>query len=180
MRWQISLAPVAAIKFREVAREVCSPYGSLLDSSSYEHHLHRQDYPVNLRESLKLIQNAEPLFGIAFYERFFGTHPEIERYFHDTPMHRQSTILTVQLLVVESYYTLGSRSAETYLHLLGTRHRDLGIPEKVYPHFRDVLLDELAHFHGTKWSDHLHGEWRNAIESSIEKMLDGYRERFHV
>ena len=53
-------------------------------------------------------------------------------------------------------------------------------PASCTRHFQGVLLVALEEFHGTDWSDDLSRQWREAIESAVRIMFEGYDERAHV
>jgi hemoglobin-like flavoprotein len=133
-----------------------------------------------MTESLKLVQASKPIFGHLFYERLFAQHPAIEQFFRHTTIDHQAAILTMELSVIEAFVVRRSPAAELYLQLLGTKHKDRGIPEEAYPLFRDVLLSSLQQFHGADWSDDLEQRWRTAIDASVAKMLDGYKQRVTI
>ena len=135
---------------------------------------------MELRESIQLTQAAKPIFAKSFYAKLFAQHPELQKHFQGTTIEHQAVILTMQLSVLEAFYVNHAHAAESYLQLLGTKHSDRGIPEDAYPCFRDVLLETLEEFHGEKWSEDLEKQWHNALDRAVEKMLDGYRERFRV
>ena len=86
----------------------------------------------------------------------------------------------MQLSVIEAFYVRESEAAAMYLQLLGTKHKDRGIPEDAFPRFCAVLLDALRQFHGPDWTDELARQWREGIDSSTKKMLEGYQNRFHI
>ena len=135
---------------------------------------------MELRDSIRQVQAAKPVFGSAFYERLFHRHPALQEFFRDITMEHQASVLTMQLSVVEAYYVDESLAAENYLRLLGTKHLDRGIPPDAYPHFRDVLVESLEEFHGTSWTDELGAKWRDAIDRSVAVMLEGYEHRYQV
>lgn len=99
-----------------------------------------------MTESLKLVQASKPIFGHLFYERLFAQHPDLEQFFRHTTINHQAAILTMQLSVIEACFVRRSPAAELYLQLLGTKHKDRGIPKEAYPLFRDVLLGSLQNF----------------------------------
>jgi hemoglobin-like flavoprotein len=135
---------------------------------------------MDMPESLKLVQASKPIFGRLFYERLFTQYPDLEHFFHRTTIDHQAAILTMELSVMEAFYVRESPAAELYLQLLGTKHKDRGIPVEAYPHFRDVLLASLQQFHGTDWSAELAQQWHEAIDASVAKMLDGYKQRVTI
>jgi hemoglobin-like flavoprotein len=95
-------------------------------------------------------------------------------------MHHQAVVLTMQLSVIDVFYTRGTPASDKYLQVLGTRDKDRGIPREHYVKFRDVLLDALERFHGSDWSESLAGHWKKAIDQAAEKMFEGYESRFHM
>ena len=42
------------------------------------------------------------------------------------------------------------------------------------------LLQALAEFHGKDWTEALSRQWREALESSVQLMFEGYDQSFHV
>ena len=82
--------------------------------------------------------------------------------------------------VVGSAFDRQVPAAKIYLQMLGTKHKDRGIPKEANARFRDVLLDALEQFHGADWSEDLGSRWREAINSSVNKMFEGYEKCFHV
>lgn len=135
---------------------------------------------MNLRESIKLVQASKPIFGTAFYDRLFAAHPDLREFFRHTTIEHQAAIFTMQLSVLEAFYVDRSEAAGMYLKLLGTKHKDRGIPDGAYPQFRNVLLESLESFLGDAWTADLGRLWREALDSSITQMLEGYQERFQL
>ena len=83
-------------------------------------------------------------------------------------------------LMVNKFYPDYPLAARQYLNVLGTRHLRAGVPRELYPAFQEVLLVALEEFHGADWSDDLSGQWREATESAVQLVLDGYDHPAHV
>jgi nitric oxide dioxygenase len=115
-----------------------------------------------------------------FYERLLAQHADLREYFHHVDINHQAVLFTMQLSVIEAFHVRRATVAELYLQQLGTKHKNRGIPKEVYPRFSEVLLDTLEQFHGTDWSDDLRHQWREAIDSSVNKMLEGYEDRLPI
>ena len=135
---------------------------------------------MRIRESVEKIQDSKELVGHYFYETFFLRYPAAREYFRDVDMWHQGVLLTVQLGMVEQYYSRNSLGAEKYLQILGTRHQDKGIPRELYGPFREVLLEVLAEFLGDDWDATLDREWNEAMDGAIAKMMEGYETRFSM
>ncbi len=135
---------------------------------------------MDIRESLDLILQWKGVLGELFYDRLLNLHPELGKYFEGVDLRRQAVLLTMQLTVIESYYRHRSLAAREYLHILGTKHSDRGVPREAYPKFRDVLLETLHKFHGQDWDEQLASQWKEAIDAASEQMFAGYAERYHV
>jgi hemoglobin-like flavoprotein len=136
--------------------------------------------PVDIQESLDRILKSEEIIGKTFYDVFFERHPQAAKYFTDTDMERQALMVTMALNLVRQYYSEGYSTVEAYLRHLGTRHYDHKVPPDVYPIWRDCMLETLAQFHDSDWSDELAAEWREAIDAVTKPMLEGYNRRTGV
>jgi hemoglobin-like flavoprotein len=86
----------------------------------------------------------------------------------------------MQLSVIVAYYRHKSRAPGLYLQVLGTRHKDRGVPAEMYEPFCEILLEVMATFFGDDWDDDLAQQWRIAVEEAANKMREGYDQRFHV
>jgi hemoglobin-like flavoprotein len=82
------------------------------------------------------------------------------------------------LIVVESHFTHSYPATTHYLHVLGHRHHQSGIPPEHFPKFRDCLLETLAEFHAESWSPDLAAAWRAAIDLAAGTMLEGYERAY--
>ena len=92
---------------------------------------------MDLTESIHRIQQSEVVFGKQFYQHLLEKHPEARRYFEGIDMHRQAIIFTMQLAVVGAYHQRRTATAEQYLQVLGTQHKERGVPRAMYGAFRD-------------------------------------------
>ena len=135
---------------------------------------------MNITESLDRILSSKDSLGELFYECFLTKFPEVQKYFSDVDMRRQSVLLTNALVLVHNYSEKGYLAIELYLQLLGTKHSDRKIPKELYPQWIEAMLASLEQFHGAEWSDQLASEWRGALDRATEVMFDGYAQRFHV
>lgn len=134
---------------------------------------------MDLHESVDRILAEGTTLTDRFYELFFERHPEARVLFEKTHMSAQSVMLSAALMVSKHHpgYPLATRQ---YLNLLGTRHARKGVRRDLYPAFQDILLVALEEFHGADWSDGLSRQWREAVESAIQLMLEGYDQPAHV
>lgn len=129
---------------------------------------------MTLEESLAdLLSQKKPVVR-AFYDRFLADVPEAARLFEGVDLKQQSLMLTMSLIVVEAHARNDFASTLHYLHVLGDRHREWGVPQEVFPKFRDCLIETLAEWHNSDWSADLEDAWRKAIDRAIIAMLEGY------
>ena len=135
---------------------------------------------MDIKNSLELILKSKETLGATFYHDLLQRYPDLKQYFENVDLSRQAVLLTMQLSVIEVYYTTRSPAAEKYLQVLGTKHRDWGVPQDVYERFREVLMDTLQSFHGDDWSEELAEQWRGAMDAATQKMFDGYDQRFSL
>ena len=134
---------------------------------------------MDLRESIDSILAAGTTLTDRFYAILFQRYPEAQALFENTHMSTQSVMLSVALMVNKFYpdYPLAARQ---YLNVLGTKHARKGVPRELYPAFQEVLLEALAEFHGKDWNDGLSRQWRDATESAVQLVLEGYDHPAHV
>ncbi len=138
---------------------------------------------MQIAESLDKILSERKLVTERFYtEKLFKSHPEFVPYFNDANMSIQPMMLMMALQGVVCFLGAGGNypAVEQYLQYLGTRHRKLGIPQELFPKFCDSLLATVEEFHGKDWDEDLAVQWREALEEATKKMLEGYRQDFHV
>jgi len=133
---------------------------------------------MDISESVEtILGHKETMCGL-FYERFLESTPEARQYFADVNMDKQAAFLTIALAVIQDHYEHEYRATEHYLKVLGTRHRNWGIPRELYSSFRDCLLNTMASFHGEDWDDELKAQWHKAIDKAAETMLEGYEHTY--
>ena len=132
---------------------------------------------MNIHASVEQVLQSREIIGNTFYDVFFRRHPEVRGYFAGVNLARQGVLLTMAIAVIEQYYKRSYPATERYLHYLGTRHEELGIPASAYPGFRDALLETLAQFHGQDWTAELAAEWQAAIDKTTQTMLESYRKQ---
>jgi hemoglobin-like flavoprotein len=133
---------------------------------------------MDISESVEKIMGHKEMMCELFYQHFLAKHPEARQYFVNVNMTNQATFLTIALAIVEDHYQHEYRATEHYLQVLGTRHRNWGVPRELYPHFRDCLLETMAQFHKEDWDDELAAQWRTAIDKAAETMLQGYDQTY--
>ena len=133
---------------------------------------------MDINESVEKIMSHKEAMCELFYEHFLDKHPEARQYFSNVNLTNQAAFLTIALAVVEDHYQHQYRATEHYLQVLGTRHRNWGVPAEMYPHFRDCLLETMATFHKEDWDDELAAQWRAAIDKATETMLQGYEQTY--
>lgn len=129
---------------------------------------------MDIGDSLEQIFDSNDLFGEAFYELFLTAYPEVQKYFEGIDMNRQAVMLTMALTLVEQYASSKYPATKKYLLHLGSVHHDRGIPPELYQQWRDAMLEALFQFHGDQWDERLANQWREAIETAIQVMLQGY------
>ncbi len=134
---------------------------------------------MELRESIDAILAEGTTLTDRVYELLFERHPEARALFDNTHMRAQSVMLSAALMV-NKYHPDYPQAAQQYLNVLGTRHARKDVPRKLYAAFQEVLLEALAEFHGKDWTEDLSRQWRDALESSVQHMFDGYDQSFHV
>ena len=133
---------------------------------------------MRIEESLAdLLSQKEPVVR-AFYDRFLIDVPEAATLFEGVDLKRQALMLTMGLIVVEAHSKDDFPSTQHYLHVLGDRHREWGVPRELFPRFRDCLIETLSNWHGADWSDELANAWSSAIDRAIQTMLEGYEGDF--
>jgi len=133
---------------------------------------------MDISESVESILNHKDQMCKLFYERFLDEHPEARQYFAEVNMTNQATFLTIALAVIQDHYEHQYRATEHYLKVLGTRHRNWGIPRELYGHFRDCLLSTMQFFHEDDWDDELASQWEAAINKATQTMLEGYEHTY--
>ena len=135
---------------------------------------------MDIKSSLDRILQSKKSLGVEFYRLLFERHPHLQTHFDNVDVSRQAILLTMQLSVIQVYYTTRSPAAEKYLQVLGTKHRDWGVPMEEFPQFCETLLDALESFHEDVWNDRLREQWRDAIELATQKMFEGYDQRYSL
>ena len=135
---------------------------------------------MDISQSLDRILQSQESFGDAFYDVFLNTHPEVHEFFRGVDMQRQGVLLTMALTVVEHYSRNGYPATKKYLQYLGSKHHERSIPKELYSKWSDALLETLAEFHGSDWSDALAMEWREAVRSATELMFEGYSQKSQI
>jgi len=135
---------------------------------------------MDIKESVHRILDREECLADLFYVVFLERYPEVRRHFAGVNLKHQAVLLKMALLVIERHYERPYAATGMYLNYLGSKHHQRGIPPELYPNFRDALLAALARFHSADWDDVLATQWRDAIDRATAKILEGYRENFHV
>ena len=132
---------------------------------------------MNLPESLHAILAQSDTLADLFYLVFLERYPEVRQHFQGVNLRQQGVLLTMALMVMERHYSGAYPATEMYLRYLGSKHHARGIPQHLYPHFRDALLAALERFHSKDWGAELATQWRGAIDRAAATMLEGYQER---
>jgi len=135
---------------------------------------------MNISESIDAILASDEVIGEQFYRVFLELYPEVQEHFHGVNMMRQAALLTTALIIVESFASSPHRATEEYLKYLGSKHERLHIPKEHYALWMDAMLRSLSTFHGDDWNDDLAAEWRQAFESTIACMFEGYGQHIQV
>lgn len=131
---------------------------------------------MEIQDSIQTILQSEKPVAAMFYEHYFQAHPEASHFFDDIDMERQIITLNMALLLIGQHYLNRSPTTEQYLKALGYTHAARrNVPPEAYGPFRDCLLDTLATFHGADWSESLAAQWRDALDSVIATMKQGYK-----
>lgn len=133
---------------------------------------------MTLEESLNFLLSQKVPVVRAFYDRFLTEVPAAAKSFEGVDLKRQSLMLTMGLIVVEAHSKNDHPPIRHYLHVLGDRHREWGVPRELFPKFRDLLIETMSVSHGADWSAELENAWRVAIDRAITTMLEGYAGEF--
>ncbi len=115
-----------------------------------------------------------------FYRLLFQRCPEAERFFDAVEVGRRALLLSMGLNVVVTHYRNPCPATAQYLQILGSKHRDLGIPQELFGRFCDTLIEFLADFHGQQWSEELESQWRQALREAVKIMVSGYQIKTRV
>lgn len=133
---------------------------------------------MQLDESLqRVLARKEPIIR-RFYDRFLSEHPDAKRLFAGVDLEKQSLMLTMALIVVEAYSRDSYPAVEHYLHVLGDRHRESGIPRELFTPFRDCLIETIRASQADDWDDGLTEAWQRALDRATETMFQGYEGEF--
>lgn len=129
---------------------------------------------MDIQESLRrILERKEPVADL-FYLVFLDQYPEVRQFFTRVNLERQAVLLTMALQLIVQYAVHSFPVIETYLKILGEKHRDWGIGPEHYRKFCAAMLATLARFHGGAWNEHLAQQWETALALASEKMLEGY------
>jgi hemoglobin-like flavoprotein len=134
---------------------------------------------MNLLESVDRILSERTRLTDRFYPRFFERVPEARAHFAGIDLQVQSVMLTMALGAIREHPELKG-ACSSYLRVLGTRHKRIGIPRELYEGFLETLLECLAEFHGADWNETLASQWRGALTDAVQLMFDGYEDPYHV
>jgi hemoglobin-like flavoprotein len=135
---------------------------------------------MEIHESIRHIKESKDELGAMFYERLFRQYPEVQQYYRDVDLERQSSLLATALMVVEGHATRSTPAMELYLQHLGTRHHDSQIPKDAYDVWIEAMLETMQEFHGQDWTPRLKSQWRRAFDRAVEIMFRGYDRRITV
>ena len=134
---------------------------------------------MNIRQSSQQILDSGTKLTDRFYEIFLARCPEARPYFRGSNMEAQSVMLTVALGAAREHPKI-KNGFQSYLRLLGTRHKDRDIPRELYGDFFDALLATLQEFHESEWNDALAQQWRDALRAVEALMFEGYHEKLRA
>ena len=91
---------------------------------------------MDIQESIKTVLSMRTIFGKLFYDALFERYPESKKFFEGVDIHKQAVLLTMQLMAIGQCYPHTLPAADAYLQMLGTRHKQKGIPRGSYLPFR--------------------------------------------
>lgn len=134
---------------------------------------------MNLLQSVDRILSERTLLTDRFYPRFFERVPEARAHFAGIDMQVQAVMLTMALGAIREHPEMKG-ACSSYLRVLGTRHKRIGVPRELYEGFLETLLECLREFHGADWDESLATQWRNALADAVQLMFDGYEDPYHV
>jgi hemoglobin-like flavoprotein len=131
---------------------------------------------MDIQESLhQILAHKENVVSL-FYTIFLERHPEARAYFRGVDLQHQADLLRLALVLIERHASHPDPALEAYFQDLGAKHHWRGIPEALFPEFRDALLRTLEQFHGKDWGPPLAAQWQQALDRAVESMREGYRE----
>lgn len=125
-------------------------------------------------ESVRFLLSQKTAVIESFYDRFLSRHEQARRLFDGVDLRQQAVMLTMALVSVENHHTHQYPATEHYLRVLGHRHHLGTVPPEMYPHFRDCLMETLGEIHADEWTDDLSQQWKQALDSTVQTMLEGY------
>jgi hemoglobin-like flavoprotein len=129
---------------------------------------------MQLDNSLQRVLADKNLVIRRFYERFLSEQPEAKELFANVDMKQQALMLTMALIVVEAHSRNSYPAVEHYLHVLGDRHREAGVPRDMFVPFRDCLVETIRSCHADEWDEDLANEWRAELDRATQTMFEGY------
>lgn len=121
----------------------------------------------------KVLASTKPPFAGAFYTALFQRHPRLTHMFRHTNMQTQRAMLPVALQMVVNCYRHPTPAGEDGLRSLGRKHQSVGVQAEDFQDFGEVLLEQLAEFHGSDWTHVLADQWRNAYLAATRLMFEG-------
>lgn len=130
---------------------------------------------MTIEDSVESLLRQKQVVIEGFYKRLLSQHQEVRPFFEAVNLSHQATLLTMALIVVESHYSHDYAATRHYLHVLGHRHKVMGINPAHFELFRDCLLQTLSEFHEADWSPELADAWKAAMNKTVETMLEGYQ-----
>jgi serine phosphatase RsbU (regulator of sigma subunit)/hemoglobin-like flavoprotein len=121
----------------------------------------------------KVLACTKPPFAEVFYRALFQRHPRFTHMFRHTNMQTQRAMLPVALQMVVNCYRHPTPAGEDYLRSLGRKHQSIGVQAEDFQDFGEVLLGQLAEFHGSDWTQVLANQWRTAYVAATRLMFEG-------
>jgi len=121
----------------------------------------------------RVLACTKPHFAEVFYKALFQRYPRFTHMFRHTNMQTQRAMLPVALQMLVNWYRHPTPAGEDYLRSLGRKHQSLGIQAEDFEDFGEVLIEQLAEFHGSDWTQGLADQWRTAYAAATRLMFEG-------
>ena len=121
----------------------------------------------------KVLASTKPRFAEDFYKALFQRHPRFTQMFRHTNMQTQRAMLPVALQMLVNWYRHPTPAGEDYLRSLGGKHQSIGVQAEDFEDFGELLIEQLAEFHGSDWTQCLAEQWRTAYAAATRLMIEG-------
>ena len=126
-----------------------------------------------LQASFALLAPRAEMLADTFYRRLFAQVPAVRELFPDDLSTQQKKLVAALVMVVRNLRT--PEALREPLLEMGERHAGYGAKPEHYPVVRDTLIGTLAALTGDTWNDQLAADWRSALDSVANVMLEGHR-----